>query len=77
MRYWTAFVFSEDETEYSIVAIEDSCENNPFSIPSVYVSRPEFAIIEDSVGLTMHLYGPLVTMMGKYRELMKESSVFL
>jgi hypothetical protein len=32
MRNWTALVFSDDGTEYSIVALEDSCDYNPSSI---------------------------------------------
>jgi hypothetical protein len=59
MRNWTAFVFSEDGIEYSIVAVVVSSDNNLDSISSVYQPRPEIALSEDSVGLTLHLYGPL------------------
>ena len=32
MRYWTALVFFDNGTKFSIEAVEDFRDNNPFSI---------------------------------------------
>ena len=45
IRYWPAFVFSDDGTEYSIVGIEDSCDNNPFFNPA----KSDYSLITDKL----------------------------